>query len=164
MLVLVSICGIINSRKAKRARPGEGREDRTMTTFYWDMDGVIANFHKDFIAGAGQALKYDYIFNLEPFTENVNALRNSIAQGNKNYILSKAANEAAKQAKIDWLAKYVPEMELDDIIIIVGNGKKIDFIREDGTLIDDDKKNTRQWEKAGQPVILLNNKGENIAL
>ena len=130
-------------------------------TYYVDMDGVIANFHKEKYSYAN-AINRQWIANLEPFTHNVNVIKSLIATGNTIYILTKAASENAKLGKIDWLAKYLPEITIDKFICIVGNGKKVDYIKEDGTLIDDDKKNTTPWEKAGHKAILLASKGELI--
>lgn len=130
-------------------------------TYYIDMDGVIANFHKEKYSYAN-AINRQWIANLEPFTHNVNVIKSLIATGNAIYILTKAASENARLGKIDWLAKYLPEITIDRFICIVGNGKKVDYIREDGTLIDDDKKNTTPWEKAGHKAILLASKGELI--
>ena len=45
---------------------------------------------------------------------------------------------------------------------VLSTDSKVDFIREDGILVDDDVKNTRQWEKAGHKAILLEVKGAAI--
>ena len=133
-------------------------------TYYWDMDGVLANFHKAFAADRTIAMKREAIANLDPFEKNVAILRKMIKSGIQCYILTKAANDEAREGKIEWLAKYVPELTADRFICIVGYGKKIDYIREDGTLIDDDEKNTKQWIKGGQTAILLTVKGETVTL
>lgn len=134
------------------------------TAFYFDMDGVIANFHKDFDyrKRAQQALNRIWIANLDPFMDNINVMKELIANEEKVYILTKAANEAAKLGKIDFLKKHIPEFDLNCFICIVGSGKKIDYIKEDGILVDDDKKNLRQWEKAGQPVYFVEVKGQKV--
>ena len=132
-------------------------------TYYFDMDGVLADFHKNYTA-RWQALSYNYIATLDPFMDNVNLVRSLIADGNRCYILSKAANDEAKAGKIDWLARYIPEMSAENVIVIVGSGKKSDYIREEGILVDDDVKNTRQWEKAGHRAILLESRGALINL
>ena len=132
-----------------------------MTAYYFDMDGVLANFHKAYATNKGTALQRRAMANLEPFEENVNLVRNMIKAGLKVYILTKAANEAGKLGKIDWLAKYIPEITADQFICIF-KGKKIDFIREDGILIDDDKKNLTPWAKAGQEIYFVTEKGAKI--
>lgn len=132
-------------------------------TYYFDMDGVLANFHKE-PYNFKNAINRDWIANLDPFMENVNTVRKLIADGNKVYILSKAARETAKAGKIDWLAKYIPEMKKENIIIIVGNGKKVDYIKEAGILVDDDMKNIRPWTKVGYEAIFVETKGAPIAI
>lgn len=132
-------------------------------TYYWDMDGVLANFHKAYATDKAVALKKDAMANLDPFFANVNTLRDLIAAGHNCYILTKAANADGAQGKVEWLAKYVPEMKAENIIIIT-KGRKVDNIREDGILVDDDATNTRQWEKAGHKAILLTTKGEAVRI
>ena len=134
-----------------------------MTTYYFDMDGVLANFHKEPYSFAN-AISREWIANLEPFMENVKIVRNLIAKGEKVYILSKAARETSKMGKIEWLARYIPELKAENIIIIVGNGKKVDYIKEDGVLVDDDIKNINPWIKAGHPAIHVEVKGMTITL
>ena len=134
------------------------------TVYYFDMDGVIANFHKEPYKYTN-AISRDWIANLEPFIDNVNLIRNLILSGKSVYILSKAASEEAKLGKIDWLAKYIPELKPNRIIIIVGNGKKCDYMKtKTGILIDDNKTNINQWIKAGHKGILLQYKGQTIEL
>ena len=134
-----------------------------MKNYYIDMDGVIANFHKETYKYTN-AINREWIANLEPFMENVEIVRNLVITENV-YILSKAANEDAKLGKLEWLARYIPELNRNHIIIIVGNGKKVDYIRtENGILIDDDMKNINPWRKAGFDYIYIEEKGAKINL
>lgn len=135
-----------------------------MSVYYFDMDGVIANFHKAYAENKAAAMNKAIMATLEPFVENVKVVKNLIKEGNKVYILTKAANEAGKAGKVEWLAKYIPEVTAENFICIVGHGKKVDYIREAGTLVDDDPKNTRPWVKAGYEAILLKVKGEAISI
>lgn len=132
-------------------------------TYYVDMDGVIANFHKEPYKYTN-AINREWIANLDPFTYNIEIIRNLILAKHTVYILSKAAHENAKLGKLDWLCKYLPEIPTENIIVIVGNGKKVDYMREEGILIDDDIKNTRPWVKAGYSAILLESKGALIKI
>lgn len=132
-------------------------------TYYFDMDGVLANFHKAFATNKGVALSRKGMANLEPFEENVALVRELINLGIKVYILTKAANDEGMEGKIEWLAKYIPELDLEHFICIVGHGKKVDFIREDGVLVDDDEKNLKPWAKAGHEVYLVEEKGAVIS-
>lgn len=132
-------------------------------TYYFDMDGVLSDFHSTYTERA-QAFSRDYLANLAPFVENVKTVRNLIAHGEQVYILTKAANEAAKAGKIDWLAKYIPEITAEQFICIVGYGRKVDYIREAGILVDDDIKNIRQWVKGGFEGYLVETKGAAVNL
>lgn len=135
-----------------------------MATYYIDMDGVIANFHKEPYSYAN-ACNTQWIANLEPFMYNVQIIKNLIKEGNEVFILSKAAHKNAEVGKKIWLKKYLPEIVEEKIIIIVGNGRKVDYIKtETGILIDDDKRNVNPWIKAGFQAILLNTKGAMIEI
>lgn len=131
--------------------------------YYFDMDGVLANFHKAYKEDKMVALKREAMATLEPFEANVALVRNMMAHGEMVYILTKAANDEAKAGKMEWLAKFIPEMDEAHFICIVGHGKKVDFIREDGILIDDDMKNLRPWAKAGHEVYFVEEKGATVA-
>ena len=134
------------------------------TVYYFDIDGVLANFHKEPYKFTN-TINREWIANLDPFVENVELVRELIRNGKIVYILSKAASENAKLGKLDWLAKYIPELNLKRVIVIVGNGKKVDFMRtKTGVLIDDDIKNTRPWIKAGHKAITLEYRGQTVVL
>lgn len=134
-----------------------------MTT-YWDMDGVLANFHKAFATNKGTALSRKAMANLEPFEDNIQTVKALIKKGEMVYILTTAANENGKLGKIDFLAKWLPELDMNNFICIVGHGKKVDYIKEDGILIDDDKKNLNPWMKAGHEIYFVETKGAKVEL
>ena len=127
--------------------------------FYFDMDGVLANFHevKD---GWKYAKNYNFIRNLRPFADAVATVNALIDAGVEVYISSLCASEDAKQAKIDWLAQYIPALTLDRIIILVGSGKKHEhLVTADGILVDDKASNVKGWRKAGHKAIFVEEKG-----
>lgn len=132
-------------------------------TYYFDMDGVLANFHKAYAANKATALSRKAMAELEPFQHNVDLLNELITKGVTCYILTRAANDEGALGKIDWLRKYVPAMDAEHVIII-NTRRKVDYIREKGVLIDDDIANCRQWNKAGYTSIYLAAKGQNIIL
>jgi len=127
-------------------------------TYYFDMDGVLANFHevKDGYKFSGS---YKFIRNLKPFMNSVNLVKELIEKGNEVYISSLARNEYAKNAKVDWLAEYIPTMKKENIIILVGNAKKHENIFSEGVLVDDKLANVRAWCKAGMKAVYVEEKG-----
>lgn len=128
-------------------------------TYYFDMDGVLANFHEHY-KGYLRAGEYDFIRNLRPFLDTVNLVNTLIEKGEEVYISSLCKNDVAKKAKIDWLAEYIPALTLDHIIILVGSGKKCDNMKTtDGILVDDKESNIKQWRKAGHKACLVEVKG-----
>ena len=134
------------------------------TVYYFDIDGVLANFHKEPYKFAN-AINREWIANLDPFVENVELVRELIRNGKSVYILSKAASENAKLGKLDWLAKYIPELNPKRVNVIVGNGNKVDKKKKKtGVLIDDDIKNTRPWIKAGHKAVTLEYRGQTVVL
>ena len=134
------------------------------TVYYFDIDGVLANFHKEPYKFAN-AINREWIANLDPFVENVELVRELIRNGKSVYILSKAASENARLGKLDWLAKYIPELNPKRVIINVHNGKKVDFMKtKTGVLIEEKKKNTRPWIKAGHKAVTLEYRGQTVVL
>ena len=87
-------------------------------TYYFDMDGTLADFHGAYTSHA-DACRYDFIRNLAPFTANVETMRKAIADGHNCYILSKAANEDAKHGheaevgRSQKSSKRTPDQKLD---------------------------------------------------
>ena len=139
------------------------REDKQMKkVYYFDMDGVLADFHKAYETDKAVAFSRAKMANLEPFTQAVETVKNLMANGKSVYINTLAANEDAKQGKLEWLAKYLPEIKRNHIIIIVGNGKKAEQMKtKTGTLVDDKLANCKQWTKiSGQPAIWIENRGQ----
>lgn len=137
-----------------------------MATYYFDVDGVLANFHEVYDpTNRVASLTYGFIRNLRPFVENIALVKELIATGNEVYISTMVANAETERARIDWLGEYLPEISRGHIITIVGHGNKAQFMRtEDGILVDDKKANCRQWEKAGHTAYWLEVKGGKIEL
>ena len=128
--------------------------------YYFDVDGVLANFHevKDGWKFSG---KYDFIRNLNPFVESINLVNAMIETGYNVYISTLVRNEEAKRARLEWLLEYLPNLKVENIIIMVGSAKKFEhMVTDDGVLVDDKLANVKQWRKAGFQAIFVENKGE----
>lgn len=134
-----------------------------MTNYYFDMDGVLANFHehKD---GWKRAMYYDFIRSLKPFQEAIDLVNEMLTRKEVEiYISSLAASEDAKRAKLDWLAQYIPNLKVANVIILVGSGKrnKADYMKtEDGILVDDKEENVKAWRKQGHKAVFVATRGE----
>ena len=133
------------------------------SVFYWDMDGVLADYHGYVNGNWSMALQRDTFQNLPAFQHNVDLLNSLIARGVICYILTKAANADAMEGKREWLKANVPALD-DEHFICIMKGRKVDHMKEEGILIDDDEKNTKQWTKEGHEAILLTVKGQDIEL
>ena len=137
-----------------------------MTNYYFDVDGVLADFHSAYDpANRAASMTYDFIRNLKPFVENIKVVKSLIEAGEKVFISTIVTNETTKAARIAWLAEYLPEIPTECIIAIVDHGNKADhMLTTEGVLVDDKKANCRQWEKAGHKAIWLEVKGGRIEL
>lgn len=136
-----------------------------MTTYYFDCDGILADFHTDYVhAERERFVTYDYIRNLRPFAENVAIVRNATKRANC-YIITRVANEDCARARREWIAEYLPEISADHVIILVDISTKYNFIREPGTLYDDNKSCANMWrKKTGNPAIWIEHHGDRIEL
>ena len=132
------------------------------TVYYFDMDGVLADFHTAYASDKAVAYKREAMAELEPFVGAVAVVKGLIANGKSVYINSLAANEDGKLGKLDWLAKYLPELKKSHIIISVGYVKKASVMKtKTGILVDDKLANCKQWERlTGQRSIWVETKGQ----
>jgi 5'(3')-deoxyribonucleotidase len=116
---------------------------------YCDMDGVLADFEKVKNAVAIYKTEPNFFYDLEPISENVNAIKQLIAKNYLVKILSKSPHEKADNDKRKWLAKYLPEIKDENIIFARPHERKIDFVNEleknFSLLLDDYEQNINEW-------------------
>lgn len=125
---------------------------------YIDMDGVLADFFAEERCVERFETEKGFFRRLKPLRKNVAALRKAIADGKYNiFVLSASPNSRCDTDKRLWLAKYVPELETENAIIMRNGENKADYMRTpDGILFDDYGKNIEKW--------VCNNAGVNRAV
>lgn len=133
-------------------------------TIYFDVDGVLADFHSNYIhAERERFITYDYIRNLKPFAENVHAVKNLLTSGADVYIATRVANEDCARARREWLAEYLPEIEADHIIVAVDVSLKPEMLpTATGYFVNDLEKECKKFAKAGFTPIWIEEKGAPV--
>ena len=129
-------------------------------TIYFDMDGTLAGLF--FVKGFSEMLKNG---NMTPYKEarplfNSEEMKEVIAElKNKGFeigVISYADSEFlenATEVKKQWLEKFFPYAENENIHIVTKETPKTDFYKQGDILVDDAKKNREEWENKGGKTI-----------
>lgn len=124
---------------------------------YFDMDGTLADFYsvENWLESLENESVHPYenakpLFNFSSFARLLHAVQN---KGYEIGIISWGSKTASEeylaeieQAKLKWLAKHLPSVEWDEIIITHYGTPKEELAEfSSGILFDDEKRNRDNW-------------------
>lgn len=117
----------------------------TEKTIYFDMDGVLAKWQPK--ATMEEVFSLGYFENLPKNKNIVESARLLIAKGYKVRVLSKSCYTAIPE-KINWLRRELPEISLEDVVLVPLEANKSDFVgnEEISLLVDDYNPNLDNWK------------------
>ena len=118
---------------------------------YCDMDGVLANFEKEPNAKNRYTTEKGFFANLEPISDNLQAIKKLLENGYNVNILSASPNNNANRDKLNWLMKYLPNLTISQIVFCKNGENKAFYVKniKNALLIDDYSKNLVEWKALG---------------
>ena len=125
-----------------------------MIKVFLDLDGTLARFN---VRNALERFdKEEGFFARLKAYKNIEIV-NELAKNNNLFIISASPNEQADKDKLEWLSKYLPNIQLDNVTICRLGQNKAQIIQdkynitinEQCYLLDDYTKNLIEWENFG---------------
>lgn len=132
-----------------------------ITSVSFDMDGTLADFYgvPEWLSCLMDEDTYPYevaapLIHMSTLARRIHQLQ---ALGVKVKIISWLSkngsdeyNDAVTTAKINWLAKHLPSVKFDEVVIVPYGTPKEIF--SDGILFDDEERNRKNWSDAGDSM------------
>lgn len=138
------------------------------TRFFFDMDGVLAEFNFD-LPSLDALYEKDYFLKRPPQQNIVDAARQMIAAGDEVFILSAVLkdSEYALFEKHDWLDEHLPEANCKHRIFTICGEDKISYVPhfnpKTDILVDDFGENCLVWRRAGGTFVKVSRNEEDGA-
>jgi 5'(3')-deoxyribonucleotidase len=129
-----------------------------MKKYYFDMDGVLANFDAEPNAVERYAVEEGFFKRLKPINEHLDKLKSLLEQGESVSIITASPNDRADRDKKEWLNNHIKDIsKLNIHIVRVGANKSsvVKDISKEHILFDDYGKNCLQWEQAGGTAVKI---------
>lgn len=125
-----------------------------MIKVFLDLDGTLARFN---VRNALERFdKEEGFFTRLKAYKNIEIV-NELAKNNNLFVISASPNEQADKDKLEWLSKYLPNIQLDNVTICRLGQNKAQIIQDKYNitidsncyLLDDYTKNLIEWESFG---------------
>ena len=125
-----------------------------MTRIFLDLDGTLARFN---VRNALERFDKEVGFFANLLAYKGIEKVNELALTNQLFIISASPNEQADKDKLQWLQKYLPNIQEDNVTLCRLGQNKAQIIQdkynivinEECYLLDDYTKNLNEWESFG---------------
>ena len=130
---------------------------------YCDSDGVLFDFEGQVKAIDRFDKEVGFFENLEPFEQNILAIKILISKGANVHILSASPNDQADSDKLKAYAEHLPELSREQIILCRLGEDKSKFVKDikNSILFDDYSVNLIKWQASGGLVVKVVNEYDN---
>ena len=140
-----------------------------ITTFYFDMDGVLCNLEKSFVQCTSisidkfqkfskeekdkikqEVFTYDFFRSFEPHIKMVNAAMSAMREGIPTKILTATGHinvDQVKAAKREWILKHLGDVEIIFVDKVQNKGSILHGLTDHHHLYDDRQAAIDSWLK-----------------